>query len=150
MALHRFWSAHEISLMLQILHRDNYGPVLFVAGARRNEKAFMRASEELAANEYSRISVQCRSKFKCLRQSFTKVLLDFGPDPPRRSQSPFWRELKALWVQSQEPDPAHLFPPDASHVFLARNTCLRHSQSSLLGMVMEEDHLLIPLTPLLV
>ncbi|KAJ7333026.1 hypothetical protein JRQ81_015206 [Phrynocephalus forsythii] len=122
MAATRYWSAHEISLFLRILHQNNFGPVLFVAGARRNGHAFAHVSAEPVQSGYRRTSAQCRIKFKCLRQSFTKVLMDFGPDPPRRNQSPYWSELKDLWVQSHQPDPAHLFPPGSGP---GRNIAIR-------------------------
>ncbi|KAJ7326650.1 hypothetical protein JRQ81_016409 [Phrynocephalus forsythii] len=122
MAVPRYWSAHEISLLLTILQRNNFGLVLFVVGARRNEHAFTHASEELALSGYRRTSAQCQNKFKGLRQAFTKVLMDFSPDPPRRNQSPYWDEMKDLWVQSNQPDPAHLFPPGAGP---GRNIALR-------------------------
>ncbi|KAJ7305117.1 hypothetical protein JRQ81_010973 [Phrynocephalus forsythii] len=110
----RFWSAHEIRSMLMILINNNFGPLLFVAGAHQNEHAFVRAAEELSLLGYNRVSRQCRSKFKLLRQQFNSALLNFGPNPAPQNQSPFWAELKILWQQANRPHPGHAFPVDVA------------------------------------
>ncbi|KAJ7344791.1 hypothetical protein JRQ81_000741 [Phrynocephalus forsythii] len=104
------WSAHEIRSFLESLIQ-NYGPVLFVAGALRNEHAFVHAAEDLRLLGYNRSSMQCRSKFKILRQQFNLAILNFGEDPPREHLSPFWREMHKLWLQAAQPNPVNAFPP---------------------------------------
>ncbi|KAJ7309528.1 hypothetical protein JRQ81_007575 [Phrynocephalus forsythii] len=106
-----FWSANEIRSFLESLIEHHFGPVLFVAGARRNEHAFVQASEDLRLLGYFRSSWQCRSKFKLLRQQFNLAILNFSEDPPVEHQSPYWHKMKNLWRQAALPNPVNAFLP---------------------------------------
>ncbi|KAJ7344483.1 hypothetical protein JRQ81_000433 [Phrynocephalus forsythii] len=109
----RFWTAHEIRPFLQILIDNNFMPVLFVAGACRNKHTFVHAAKELVLLGYRRNSRQCHSKFKNLRQRFNLAMLNFGQNPPAQHQSPYWAEIRRLWLQSNQPHPGHAFPAGA-------------------------------------